>query len=120
MGVRGDLLLMERAVRNRWLTEDLKPKVLECLVEILETGGPRERLRASQTIVAMEGQNQKDEHKEQDNFPERVYAIAARLGIDTSIVEGVATAIEGTGVSDEGTDDYDDNDGSGQGCEAEE
>lgn len=95
MGIKGDLVLIQRAVANRWLTDELKPKVIKTLTSALTSGDPRAELRAAQIIVSMEAQNQKDEHKELKELHERILSIANQFGID---IPDVAT-IEATEVT---------------------
>jgi HAMP domain-containing protein len=95
VGIKGDLVLIQRAVANRWLTEELKPKVIETLTSALSSGDPRAELRAAQIIISMEAQNQKDERKELKELYERILSIANQFGID---IPDVAT-IEATEVA---------------------
>jgi hypothetical protein len=95
VGIKGDLVLIQRAVANRWLTDELKPKVIETLTNALSSGDHRAELRAAQIIVSMESQNQKDEHKELKELHERILSIANQFGIDIPDV----TTLEATEVT---------------------
>lgn len=88
MGLRADLAMIERAVKRRWnfdrrLAEDAVADGLQSLDD-------RVKMRALAIAVAMERQNQADEHKvldigtQRDN--DRLAAIAAELGVDPSVV----------------------------------
>jgi phosphosulfolactate synthase (CoM biosynthesis protein A) len=104
MGIRGDLQLLERAVKQRWLTEPLKPQVIETLKSALTCGDVRAELRAAQILVAMESQNQNDEHKAVDvrvtTRHDRLDAIAADLGIDRGTIEAVTRSAIGGDCGD--------------------
>jgi hypothetical protein len=92
MGERGELVLMERAIKQRWLTDDLKPVAMRRIAEILETSQDARAIsRAAALVVAMEAQNQKDEHVKLDDIKQRIIAIAARCGIDPSVL-GISQA----------------------------
>jgi hypothetical protein len=86
MGVRGDLVLLERAIRHRWVTDDLKALTINSLRSALQSGDARTELRAANIVAILEAQNQKDEHKAVDVAVEsdgnRFLEIAERLGID--------------------------------------
>lgn len=63
MGVRGDLRLARRAIAQRWVNvEDLQDTLLSNLDADLLSENPRIRAAARQVLVAIVGQNQKDEH----------------------------------------------------------
>lgn len=82
MGVRGDLRMLETAVRRRW---DVNTENAARAVNAhLGDPDPRVALRAAAIAALMESQNQKDEHKAIDEFSTRVIQAAHRLGIDTS------------------------------------
>lgn len=103
MGIKGDLVLIQRAVANRWLTDDLKPMVIRALESALESGDVRAELRAAQIVASIEAQNQKDELSELKELHERIIGIANRFGIvlpDAGDIE--SSAIPAIG-SDEGT-----------------
>lgn len=92
MGVRGDLVLLERAVRHRWKIDT--EKAAATVNELLDSPDERIRARAAAIATVMESQNQKDEHKvidvrvqtRHDQLPE----IAADLGIEVSAIEDAA------------------------------
>lgn len=98
MGVRGDLRLLETAVRRRWnIDTEAAAKTIN---DHLSDADPRVALRAAGIAAVMESQNQKDEHKELDEFSNRVIELAKRLGIDVGAF-GVGQTIEsGTDASD--------------------
>jgi hypothetical protein len=82
LGVRGDLILLETAVRRRW---DIDCEAAARTInESLNDPDPRVALRAAGIAALMESQNQKDEHKELDEFSNRVLELANRLGVDVS------------------------------------
>lgn len=64
MGVRGDLRLLETAVRRRWLIDT--EKTARVVNESLDSEDERIKLRAATIAVVMEGQNQKDEQHADD------------------------------------------------------
>ena len=103
MGIKGDLVLIEGAVVNRWLTEAHKPKVIETLIKALTSGDSRAELRAAEIIVKMEAQTQKDQHKEMKELHERILSVANQFGIDLSAVEAIdvteVSAIEGVSTT---------------------
>lgn len=92
MGVRGDLLLLERAVKQRWKIN--RDKAADEVNALLSSTDERIKARALAIAVAMESQNQKDEHKvldvrvqiRHDQLP----GIAADLGVDFALVEDAA------------------------------
>lgn len=94
MGVRGDMRMLERAIKNRWLTEDLKEEAIETIRRGLRCGDSRAEQTAVRSLIAMEAQNQKDEHKVIDvrvvTRNDQIPAIAAELGIDLALVEDAA------------------------------
>ena len=60
MGVRGDLQMLETAVRRRFPVDtELAAKAVN---EGLKSDNPRVSLRAAQIAAIMESQNQRDEH----------------------------------------------------------
>ena len=88
MGVRGDLRMLEMAVRRRWnINTDAAANTVN---ELLSSSDERIRARAAAIASVMEGQNQKDEHKIIDvNLQytnDRVSKIAAELGIDPALI----------------------------------
>ena len=89
MGVRGDLRLLETAVRRRWNIDT--ESAAKTINDHLNDPDPRVALRAAGIAAVMESQNQKDEHKELDEFSSRVIELATRLGIDVSAL-GVGQA----------------------------
>lgn len=62
MGVRGDLRLQAQAIAQRWVNvEDLQQTMLSNLNGDLISENPRIRDAARKILVAIVGQNQKDE-----------------------------------------------------------
>lgn len=105
MGVRGDLQLLEMAVKRRWNVnlED----AAQTVNELLRSGDERIRARAASIAVVMEGQNQKDEHKAIDvniqQGNDQLSKIAFELGIDPAlIVDGSREADSSAEVAEEG------------------
>ena len=63
MGVRGELRLQLQAVNQRWIgIEDLQQDMLSNLSADLLSENPRIRDAARKILVAITGQNQRDEH----------------------------------------------------------
>lgn len=99
MGVRGDLVLLETAVRRRW---DIDCKsAAETINKCLTDADPRVALRAAGIAALMESQNQKDEHKDLDEFSNRVLELANRLGVDVSAIR-IGEASEERASQDDG------------------
>ena len=100
MGVRGDLRLLETAVRRRW---DIDCKAAARTInECLGDPDPRVALRAAGIAAMMESQNQKDEHKDLDEFSSRVLELANRLGVDVSAFRIGEATEEGASQDDGG------------------
>lgn len=91
MGIKGELVFVERAVRNRWLTDELKGQAIDAVRRGLSSGDSRAELRAAQIVLLMERQNQLDEQSESAQLLKRVIEQLAQLGVDTSSI-GVAEA----------------------------
>ena len=88
MGIRADLQMIERAVKRRWnFDRSLAEKAIE---EGLKSRDPRVQVRALGIAVAMEKQNQADEHKVLDignqHNRDRIADVIARLGINPALV----------------------------------
>lgn len=90
---RSDLRLFQKAIESRWkFNPSLKSAMLTRLSRIIadSTSSDRMVIACARVLVAMEKQNQDDEHKfvdvsiQQRNY--RVDAIARELGIDPSII----------------------------------
>jgi hypothetical protein len=100
MGVRGDLVLLERAVKRRW-NIDLE-KTASVVNKLLSSDDERIQARATAIAVQMEKQNQADEHKVVDvrvtTRHDEISAIAADLGIAPSLIESFS------GEADTGSD----------------
>jgi hypothetical protein len=61
--LRSDLRLVDLAVRKRWpISDEMKTELVEKLVSIAELGTNEEALRAISILIAVEAQNQKDDH----------------------------------------------------------
>ena len=94
MGVRGEMRMIERAIKNRWLTDDLKSDALAAIKRGLNCGDDRAEQTAVRNLIAMEAQNQKDEHKVIDVRVQTRYdelaGIAADLGIEVGAIEDAA------------------------------
>ncbi len=94
--------LLGTAIRNRWLTESQKPDAMKAIQAGLNSADERVRQTAVKNLIAMEAQNQKDQHAEIKDFAERVLAIAIELGIDVGAIGDASTfAIEAGGVDGE-------------------
>src|SRR3990167_9360817 len=62
-----DTRMVERAIRQRWpLRDEYREPLVNGLLTIAvnPANGARERVSASRALIAMEGQNQADEHKQ--------------------------------------------------------
>lgn len=98
MGVRGDLRLLHQAITKRWLTDDLKELAVEACRMGLASRDPRAQQSALRNLIAMEQQNQKDEHLEANEFRNRVLELASRLGIAGVTDTASGGAIEGFAI----------------------
>ena len=101
MGERGDMRLLGTAIRNRWLTDDHKPAAMEAIEAGLKSADDRVRQSALRNLIAMESQNQKDEHQQANEFISRVIELANRLGIDVGAAGG-GEAAEGRAIESHG------------------
>jgi hypothetical protein len=101
--------MIERAIKNRWLTNDLKTDALAAIKRGLNCGDDRAEQTAVRNLIAMEAQNQKDEHKVIDvrvqTRHDELAGIAADLGIEVGAIQDAARqadcgigGIEGQGV----------------------
>ena len=107
MGVRGDMRMIERAINKRWLTEDLKADAIAAIKRGMKCGDDRAEQTAVRSLIAMEAQNQKDEHKVIDvrvtTRNDQLAGIAADLGIEIGLVEDASrkadSGIEGIAVT---------------------
>ena len=94
MGVRGEMRMLERAIKNRWLTDDLKADALQAIKRGLNCGDDRAEQTAVRNLIAMEAQNQKDEHKVIDvrvqTRNDELAGIADDLGIEVGLIEDAA------------------------------
>ena len=102
MGIKGDLLLIQRAVNQEWDSDGLKPQALAVVESALESHDARVRIRAVEIILKMVEQNRKREQLTGiQSDRNRFLAIAERLGIGAA-PERVA---EGGSVNDPPTVD---------------
>ena len=97
--------LLGRAIRARWAIPDtIKAEVITELARIATEGlEESSRIAASRAIIAAEGQNQRDEMAEADDFKQRVLAIAQRCGVRVDLL-GIGEAAGG-GPDSSGTVD---------------
>jgi hypothetical protein len=90
--------MIERAIRNRWLTDDLKPEAIKAIKRGLTSGDSRAEQTAVRNLIAMEQQNQKDEHKVIDvrvtTRHDELAGIAADLGIEIGLIEAAERAAD--------------------------
>lgn len=97
MGVRGDLRLLETAVRRRFAVDT--EKAVRQVNELMDSPDDRVRLRALQIATMMESMNQKDEHKVIDvrvtTRNDQLAEIAADLGIEVRAISGLEGAAGG-------------------------
>jgi hypothetical protein len=109
VGVRGDLVYVQQAVNNRWITGDLKPMAVDAVVRGLQSGDPRAELRAAEIVLAMERQNQVDEQSESKQLLKRVLDQLAEYGIDAASL-GVGETTSGRAIEgrSEACDEEDD------------
>ena len=102
MGTRSDLQLIERAVKRRWVFD--KSLAERAIEEGLNSPDDRVRVRCLSIAVAMEKQNQDDEHKVLDvdsqHRRDRLIALAARLGVDPIFIGSITTDAGGSIESD--------------------
>ena len=78
MGVRGDLRLLETAVRRRYPID--AERAAETVNAHLNDPDPRVALRAASIAAIMEGQNQKDEHAQADALRRKLLELAIEYG----------------------------------------
>jgi hypothetical protein len=106
MGVRGEMRMIERAIKNRWLTDDLKADALAAIKRGLNSGDDRAEQTAVRNLIAMEAQNQKDEHKVIDvrvqTRHDELSGIAADLGIEIGALEDATGTTGGSIAGAEG------------------
>jgi hypothetical protein len=88
MGVRGDLRLLEMAVRRRFNIDT--EKAAREVNQLMSDPDPRVQLRALGIAALMESMNQKDEHKVIDGQltarDSELSRIASDLGIDPRLI----------------------------------
>lgn len=92
--------MIQRAVNNRWLTSELKPIAIEAIRDGLLSDNLRTRMRASEIVLSMEAQNQRDEHKALDEFSNRVLELASRFGIDVASIGNLEASEVAAGRGD--------------------
>ena len=81
--LRGDLRLVEIAIRKRWaISDEMKTELIEKLASITESGSNEEALRAISILIAAEAQNQKDDHRGAEAELLRLDEIAKDLGVE--------------------------------------
>ena len=90
-----DLRLLGVALRQRWdIPDDFRAVIMQRLRTVIETSLDDElAIKAIVQVRNMEAQNQKDEHKQIDEFSQRVISIANQLGIDVSAL-GIGQATD--------------------------
>ena len=82
-----DLRLLGVALKRRWdISDDFRETIVERLRDIVANGDDEIALKAIVQARNMEAQNQKDEHKQLDEFSQRIITIANQLGIDLSAI----------------------------------
>jgi len=83
--LRSDLRLVDLAIRKRWpISDEMKIELIEKLASIAELGTNEEALRAISILIAVEAQNQKDDHRlgEARSDDRRLDEIAKDLGLE--------------------------------------
>ena len=91
-----DLRMLQMSIKKRWdIQEDFRQEIVERLKALIADGTDDElALKAITQVRLLESQNQKDEHKDLDEFSNRVLQLATRFGIALPAV--------GTGETDAG------------------
>lgn len=90
-----DLRLLSMAVRKRWhIDDDFREVIVARLKSVIETGDDEIALKAITEARQLEAQNQKDEHKNLDDFSQLVLTLAAREGVDLAAI-GLGDEAEG-------------------------
>ncbi len=82
---RSELVLIEKAIRNRWPISDFKQRLILSMVKdaVDQSLSARDRARAAQILLSMESQNQSDEHTAAlQSDRNRFLKVAQQLGID--------------------------------------
>lgn len=82
---RSELVLIEKAIRNRWPISDFKQRLILSMVKdaVDQSLSARDRARAAQILLSMESQNQTDEHTAAlQSDRNRFLKVAQQLGID--------------------------------------
>lgn len=98
-----DLRLLDVAIKKRWeIGDDFRSEIVERLRAIVVTSEDDElAIKAIAQVRQLESQNQKDEHKDLDEFSNRILQLADRLGIATGD-GGTIDAIEGGATRSDG------------------
>ena len=74
-------------MKRRWdISEDFRDTIVDRLRDIVTNGDDEIALKAIAQARNMEAQNQKDEHKQLDEFSQRIISIANQLGIDLAAI----------------------------------
>lgn len=85
--------MLRTSIARRWDTSKLQQIMIETLPQDLLDADPRVRRAARDCVIAMESQNQKDEHKFLDAAITQRNAeldeLAADLGIEVNTVEAI-------------------------------
>ncbi len=94
----------------RWETPNLRERSIEAVQDCLSSGDERIRLRAVALVVAMEAQNQSDQHKAVDvdqSSRNRFLEVAQQLGLATDIEQVSEVGASGgfATISNHGTDE---------------
>lgn len=82
---RSELVLIEKAIRNRWPISDFKQRLILSMVKdaVDQSLSARDRARAAQILLSMESQNQSDEHTAAfQSDRNRFLEVARQLGIE--------------------------------------
>lgn len=95
MGVRGDYQLYTMAINRRWsIPAELKHRIVESIAIDIESDDSRIRSAARKCAIAIEKQNQADDHKLLDvavqTRDDQLLAIASDLGIDPALITDAA------------------------------
>jgi len=88
--------MMAKAVEQRWpMSSEVRAAIIQKLLKVMgsKDSSPREITSAAKAIMSAESQNQKDEHKDLDDFSNRLLELANRLGVDVSSI-GIGEAPE--------------------------
>ena len=97
-----DIRMIGMAIKKRWdISDDFRTIIVDRLRAVIQfTDDDEIAIKAIAKVRALESQNQKDEHKDLDEFSNRVLELANRLGIATGDGGAIAEAGIGAGRSD--------------------